>query len=90
MQEKMLTNINTHINIKLFSFKLIDNVEYIVNLQCIKHGKNVWEEKNHNLLLSLLIENEGYTENIHWTSILVNGLNGIYTEYIFIKNILVI
>lgn len=39
MQEKMLTNINTHINIKLFSFKLIDNVEYIVNLQCIKMDK---------------------------------------------------
>lgn len=42
------------------------------------------------IVLSLLIENEGYTENIHWTSILVNGLNGIYTEYIYIKNILVI
>lgn len=35
------------------------------------------------IVLSLLIENEGYTENIHWTSILVNGLNGIYTEYTY-------
>lgn len=30
MQEKMLTNSN--IKIKLFSFKLIDNGEYVVNL----------------------------------------------------------
>lgn len=30
MQEKMLTN--SHINIKLFSFKLIENEEYILNI----------------------------------------------------------
>lgn len=30
MQEKMLTN--SHVNIKLFSFKLIKNEEYILNI----------------------------------------------------------
>lgn len=37
MQEKMLTN--SHINIKIFSFKLIENGEYVVNLQCMNMNK---------------------------------------------------
>lgn len=87
MQEKMLTN--SHINIKIFSFKLIENGEYVVNLQCMNMNKMFGMKKkplSHKLLVSLLIENEEYTGNKHWTSILVNGLNALYTGYIYIDN----